>query len=94
MKLIRETSPYIRKKANVARMMIDVLIALLPVVVFAIIKFGMGAVSVILISVFSMIFFELLCTMFTKWPEGMKIKELFTKEGFKKLYSKYTINNI
>lgn len=94
MKLVRETSPYIRKKANVARMMIDVLIALLPVVVFAIIQNGMKAVSVILISLFSMVFFELLCTMITKWPEGMKIKELFSKEGFKKLYAKYTINNI
>ena len=94
MKLVRETSPYIRKKANVARMMIDVLIALLPVVVFAIIQNGMKGVSVILISAFSMVFFELLCTMITKWPEGMKIKELFSKEGFKKLYKQYTINNI
>ena len=94
MKLIRETSPYIRRKANVARMMIDVLIALLPVVIFAIIQNGIGAISVILISVLSMILFELLCTMMIKWPEGMKIKELFTKEGFSKLYKKYTINNI
>ena len=94
MKLIRETSPYIRRKANVSRMMLDVLIALLPVVVFAIIQNKMKAVSVILISVISMVLFELLCTMVIKWPEGMKIKELFTKEGFKKLYSKYTINNI
>lgn len=94
MKLVRETSPYIRRKANVARMMLDVLIALLPVVVFAIIQNGMKAVSVILISALSMVFFELLCTMITKWPEGMKIKELFSKEGFKKLYEKYTINNI
>ena len=75
MKLIRETSPYIRRKANVARMMIDVLIALLPVVVFAIIQNGMKAISVILISVFSMVLFELLCTMIIKWPDGMKIKE-------------------
>ena len=94
MKLIRETSPYIRRKANVARMMIDVLIALLPVVVFAIIKNGMKSVSVIAISLVSMILLELLCVMFIKWPEDMKIKELFSKEGFKKLYAKYTINNI
>ena len=94
MKLIRETSPYIRKKANVRRMMLDVLIALLPVVVFAIIQNGMKAVSVILISAISMVLFELLCTMITKWPEGMKIKELFSKEGFAKVYKKFTINNI
>ena len=87
MKLIRETSPYIRRKANVARMMIDVLIALLPVVVFAIIKNGMKSVSVIAISLVSMILLELLCVMFIKWPEDMKIKELFSKEGFKKLYA-------
>ena len=94
MKLVRETSPYIRKKVSVSRMMIDVLIALVPVVAFAIIQNGMKAASVILISLFSMVFFELLCTMMIKWPEGMKIKELFTKEGFKKLYKNYTINNI
>ena len=58
MKLIRETSPYIRRKANVARMMLDVLIALLPVVVFAIIQNGIKAVSVILISAVSMVLFE------------------------------------
>ena len=94
MKLVRETSPYIRKNVSVARMMIDVLIALLPVLVFAIVQNGWKSVSVILISVFTMLLGELICTMFIKWPEGMKIKELFSKEGFKKLYEKYTINNI
>lgn len=39
-KLTREVSPYIKKDWTSTRIMIDVLIALLPVVVFAIYKFG------------------------------------------------------
>ncbi len=54
-KIIRKTSPYLRRpKANVTRMMRDVTIALLPVTIFAIYKFGMAAVMIILVSIISM----------------------------------------
>ncbi len=54
-KIIRKTSPYLRRpKANVTRMMRDVFIALLPVTVFAIYRFGMAAVAIILVSIISM----------------------------------------
>ena len=43
MKLIPFQSPYIRKHVSVARMMIDVLIALFPIVVFSIVRFGWDA---------------------------------------------------
>lgn len=55
-KIIRKTSPYLRRpNANVARMMRDVAIALLPITIFAIVSFGMSAVTVLLASVLSMV---------------------------------------
>lgn len=94
MKFVRETSPYIRKGVSVKRMMIDVLIALIPVTLFAIIQNKMGAISVILVSVVTMVLGELLCILIMKWPKGMKVKELFSKEGIGKVKANYTINNI
>lgn len=55
-KIIRKTSPYLRRpNANVSRMMRDVVIALLPITIFAFISFGWSAVSVLLASVLSMV---------------------------------------
>ena len=54
-KIIRKTSPYLRRpKADVTRMMRDVTIALLPVTGFAIWKFGMAAFVIIVLSILSM----------------------------------------
>lgn len=94
MKFIRETAPYIRKQASVKRMMLDVIIALLPVVLFAIIQNGWNGVYVILLSIVIMLAGEIICHMLTHWPKDMKFKELFSKDGFKKIKSTYTINNI
>ena len=94
MKLIPASSPYIRKNVSVARMMLDVIIALMPVTIFAMIQNGWNGIYVFMISLATMIFFELLIHMFIHWPKGMKFKELFSKEGFQKVKSNYTINNI
>ena len=51
MKLLFKTSPYIRKNVSVSRMMMDVIIALLPVTIFAIIQNKLGAIQVLLISI-------------------------------------------
>lgn len=93
MKFVRETSPYIRKGSSVKRMMLDVLIALAPVVIFSIIQNGFKGLYVILISIVTMLAVELICVLITKWPSGMKFKELFSKDGFKKVKENYTINN-
>lgn len=93
MKLVARTAPYIRKHASVSRMMLDVIIALMPVTILAIYMNGFSAVYVILISLGVMVGLELLCNMFIKWPTGMKFKELFSKDGFKKVKDTYTINN-
>ena len=58
-KIIRKTSPYLRRpQASVTRMMRDVTIALLPVTVFAIWKFGWAAVVILLLSIISMLVTE------------------------------------
>ena len=85
MKLVPQSAPYIRKPVSVARMMADVIIALLPVTVFAMVQNGWGSIYVLLISLVTMVSAELISNMFIKWPTGMKFKELFTKEGFAKL---------
>ena len=93
MKLVPQTSPYIRKNVSVARMMGDVIVALIPITLFAMIYNKWGGIYVILLSLATMICGELLCTLFIKWPKDMKFKELFTKEGFSKVKEIYTINN-
>lgn len=64
---LRQTSPYLRDpKANVQRMMRDVLIALLPVTIFTIWKFQMTAVWIILVAIISMLGTEYLYTRIKK----------------------------
>ncbi len=93
MKLVAQTAPYIRKNVSVKRMMLDVIIALLPVTAFAIIQNGWNSLYVILISLATMVVTELVAHAIMKWPKEMKFKELFTKDGFKKLKGVFTVNN-
>lgn len=54
--IIKKTSPYLRKpQATVTRMMRDVVIALMPVTIFAIYKFGVNALLIILVSIIAMV---------------------------------------
>ena len=94
MKLVAATAPYIRKQASVKRMMLDVVVALLPISLFAMIQNGFGGIYVFMISIITMIGFELLIHMMIKWPKDMKVKELFSKDGFLKVKATYTVNNI
>lgn len=94
MKLVPQSSPYIRKPVSVKRMMVDVIIALLPVTLFAMLVNGWQGIYVFLISIITMLVIELVCVAFIKWPKGLKFKEIFKKEGFNKLKGAYTINNI
>lgn len=86
----KQTSPYIRKETSTKRMMLDVIIALLPVTGFAIYRFGMGALIRILLAVFIMIALELLFVgLFSKTREGNSFKEKFLSS-----YKNVSINNI
>lgn len=84
MRAIAETSPYIRKATSTKRMMADVLIALIPVIAFAVLRFKLDFVFRALLACglavgVEALFFGL-----------MKEKEETWQERFKK----YTVNNI
>lgn len=59
MNIIRRTSPYLRNQTSrVNRMMFDVIIALMPVTLFAIYQFGINALVILLTSVITMVITE------------------------------------
>lgn len=93
MRLIKENSPHINKNSSVKRMMLDVLIALIPVVIFAIYEFGFKAVSVLLISVCTMLVSEIVFVFLVNKKPYDGEKQKF-KDRIKYAYSKATINNI
>ncbi len=90
MEFVKQTGPYIRKDNSLTkRMMIDVLIALMPVVIFAIYRFGWDAVIRIVVSLVIMIGLEAVAVAMMQRPKG----ETF-KEKLKSRFQKYTINNV
>ncbi|MFA5560155.1 MAG: RnfABCDGE type electron transport complex subunit D [Acholeplasmataceae bacterium] len=90
MKVIKQTSPYIRKETSTKRMMIDVLIALMPVVLFSIYRFGFDAIIRILVSLVVMIGVEAFAFGLMNKPSKKGTKF----EKFKSRYKDYTINNV
>ncbi len=64
----KETSPYIRKETTAKRMMTDVLIALLPLVIFAVYKFGYGALLRIVVASAVMILTEVVVVLIRHRP--------------------------
>jgi electron transport complex protein RnfD len=90
MQTIKQTSPYIRKDVSTKRMMIDVLIALIPVVAFSIYRFGFDAILRIVVSLVVMIGLEAL--IFGMMHKAGKADKWI--ERVKSRYADYTINNI
>ena len=62
---IKESAPHVRRKDNLVGMLLDVVIALLPVVVFAFIAWPLGATKNVLISVATMELAELIFVLVT-----------------------------
>src|SRR5574344_501951 len=83
MNIITEQSPHIRRKDSLNRMMIDVLIALAPVTIFALIVYKWFAVRNILVSVATMALCEFLFLV---------IKNLIAKKKGKKLLEGYHLS--
>ena len=54
MTIVKESAPHLRRKASVTRMMVDVLIALFPTLVFAFVVFPLNTLWILLISLASM----------------------------------------
>ncbi len=84
-KIIRKTSPYLRRpQANVSRMMRDVVIALLPVTIFAVYSFGWDAVKILLTAVISMGLTEYIY---------YQVSDLLSGEKFKLKNKSFTLYN-
>jgi len=90
MQAVKQTSPYVRKTVSTKRMMIDVLIALIPVVSFSIYRFGFDAIIRILVSIVVMVGLEALAFGLMQKP----VKSDKFIERLKSRYKTYTINNI
>lgn len=86
---VKQTAPYIRKDVSTKRMMTDVIIALLPVVIFAVYRFGLDALLRILVSVFVMVLGEAIAFGFMH-PSN-KSKDRLSR--IKSKYQNYTVNN-
>lgn len=91
MEIIKEKAPHIRKRVSVTRMMVDVLIALVPSLVFAFVMNGLAALKVVGISVVTMIVSEFLFLVITK-RINVAHEFKFFKEN--KRFDKFSINNI
>lgn len=63
------SSPHVRSKLTTQKIMLQVIIALMPVTVLGIINYGMGAFSVILASVLSAVLTEAVFNIITKKPQ-------------------------
>jgi Na+-translocating ferredoxin:NAD+ oxidoreductase subunit D len=90
MQTIKQSAPYIRKDISTNRMMTDVIIALLPVVVFAIYRFGFDALLRLLVSMIVMVIGEAIAFGMIQKPKQLKTRWLRLKSR----YQKYTINNV
>lgn len=94
MNIIKESAPHLRRKATVARMMGDVLIALAPTLVFSFVVYPVQTAIDLVISLAIMIGAEFvyvgLRNMMPKDGQKHAFKELF-EYSYK---GKYTINNI
>ena len=94
MTIVKESAPHLRRKPTVARMMIDVLIALAPTLIFAFAVYHIYAISTYLISLFCMIGSEFVYVGFKNMMPKDGLKHSF-KEKFEYAYKgKFNQNNI
>ena len=71
-KLVVSSSPHIKSRRTTHFFMQDVILALLPVLIAGVVFFSLRALLVVLISVVSCVFFELLYTKMMKMPLTIK----------------------
>ena len=92
--IVKESAPHLRKKSTVTRMMVDVLIALAPTLIFAFAVYHIYAISTYLISLFCMIGSEFVYVGLKNMMPKDGLKHSF-KEKFAYAYKgKFNQNNI
>lgn len=92
MQIIKESAPHLRRKDNMATMMLDVIIAFLPTVIFSLVIFKLDALRNILLSIATMELCEFVFVLIkNRIPYDGNKHTL--KEHFEKQRKAYTINN-
>ena len=91
--IIVEKAPHLRRKDSLARMLIDVLIALAPTAVFAVVVYGFDAVRNLGVSWATMILAEFVFVLIQNRIKYDGTKHTF-KEQIKAGVSGYSINNL
>ena len=90
----KENAPHLRRKATVMRMMVDVLIALAPTLIFSFVVYPINTLITYLCSLFVMIASEFVFVGLKNMMPNDGLKHSF-KERFTYAYKgKYTINNV
>ncbi len=92
MQIIKESAPHLRRKDNLAMMMMDVIIALLPTIIFSLVIFKLDALRNILISVATMELCEFVFVLIKNRIPYDGTKHTI-KEHFQVQKKAYTINN-
>ncbi len=94
MNIVKETSPHLRRSATVTRMMVDVLIALAPTLIFSFIVYPLQTLITYLLSVVIMVSSEFVFVGLKNMMPKDGLKHSF-KERFAYAYKgKYNQNNI
>ena len=92
--ITKESAPHLRRKTTVRRMMVDVLLALAPTLIFAAIVFPIQTIRTLLISLFIMIGSELVYIGLRNMMPKDGLKHTF-KEKFSYAYKgKVDVNNV
>ena len=93
MNIVKENAPHLRRKATVTRMMVDVLIALAPTLIFSFIVYPINTLVTYAISVFIMLASEFVFIGLTHMFPNDGVKRTF-KEKFSHAYKgTFTQNN-
>lgn len=93
MTIVKENAPHLRKKSSVTRMMVDVLIAILPTLVFAFVAYPKEASYTLAVSLFIMNAAEFVFVGLKNMMPKDDIKHPFKERFIYSYKGKYTLNN-
>ena len=94
MTIIKESAPHLRNKASVTRMMVDVLIALAPTVIFAFVVYPIKMTIDLSISLFIMIASEFVYVGLRNMMPNDGKKYTFKEKFIHSYKGKFTLNNV